>query len=381
MIRSVPTALTSALIALLVLAAAASASVQVGSSGWQWGNPLPQGNTINAISFAGTTGYAAGDFGSILATSDGGSTWSGLSSGTFTNLGIVQAIDGDSLFAGGGCVGRRSDDGGKTFKRVAFTPVESSCRQRLAAAWFVDPQIGYLVLADGTVLRTDNNGDTFAQKIAVPGTAATGGRGSVTDVRFLDASNGVATGPSAPSVGGFGTRAGRLDRAGGADRSGRSGQHLPHGRRRELLDRRQGRHARGPRAALPGREERFRGRRQRDVPGHRRRRPDVDQQAARRGRLAQAEPALDLLRLGAALRDVHGRQPDRAHDRRRRDGVGRDRGSRTRSARSASHRRRASRRSAAAARRRSPTTPAQPSSPSAGACPAATSRWSRGRRT
>ena len=58
-----------------------------------------------ASSFAGTTGYAAGDFGTMLATDDGGATWTGLSSGTFANLDEVQAIDGDSLFAGGGCVG------------------------------------------------------------------------------------------------------------------------------------------------------------------------------------------------------------------------------------------------------------------------------------
>ena len=120
--RPVLTALTGVLLALSLYAASAGASVQVGSSGWLWGNPLPQGNSINAISFAGTTGYAVGEFGTILATSDAGSTWTGLSSGTFTNLDEVQAIDGDSLYAGGGCVGRRSDDGGKTFKRVAFTP-------------------------------------------------------------------------------------------------------------------------------------------------------------------------------------------------------------------------------------------------------------------
>ena len=57
---------------------------------------------------------------------DGGSTWSGLLSGTYTDLTEVQAIDANAVFAGGGCVARRSDDGGATFRRVAFTPVESS---------------------------------------------------------------------------------------------------------------------------------------------------------------------------------------------------------------------------------------------------------------
>src|SRR6476659_8189286 len=104
-------AVTATAIAASAIPAAASASVQVGSSGWQWGNPLPQGNTLRSISFAGLDGYAAGDFGTLLRTTDGGTTWSGLLSGTFTNLTEVQAIDAQSVFAAGGCVARRSDDG------------------------------------------------------------------------------------------------------------------------------------------------------------------------------------------------------------------------------------------------------------------------------
>src|SRR3954452_20387645 len=119
--------------ALALLPAVAPAAVQVGSSGWLWGNPLPQGNTIRAMSFAGTQGYASGDFGTLLRTTDAGATWTGLLSGTFTNLTEVQAIDADSLFAGGGCVARRSDDGGATFKRLAFPPGESGCRGRPGA--------------------------------------------------------------------------------------------------------------------------------------------------------------------------------------------------------------------------------------------------------
>lgn len=177
---------------LTALPGVASASVQVGSSGWQWGNPLPQGNTLRAMSFAGTTGYAAGDFGTLLRTSDGGGTWTGLLSGTFTNLTEVQAIDGDSLFAAGGCVARRSDDAGATSRRVAFTPVETGCREQFAAGWFVSPVTGFLALTDGTVLRTDNNGDTFAQKNPLPGTRASGGQAKPVDLRFTSDQVGVA---------------------------------------------------------------------------------------------------------------------------------------------------------------------------------------------
>jgi photosystem II stability/assembly factor-like uncharacterized protein len=184
-------ALACAAALLAAVPALAPASVQVGSSGWQWGNPLPQGNTLRSMSFAGANGYAAGDFGTLLRTSDGGATWSGLLSGTFTNLTEVQAIDTDAVFAAGGCVARRSDDGGATFTRVAFTPVESSCREQFAAGWFVSRQTGFLALTDGTVLRTDNNGDTFAQKIPLPGTRAPGGPPLAVDLRFLTDQIGV----------------------------------------------------------------------------------------------------------------------------------------------------------------------------------------------
>ena len=52
----------------LAIAQAASAQVSVGHSGWNWGNPLPQGNAINAIAFTKDKrhGWAIGADGAIL---------------------------------------------------------------------------------------------------------------------------------------------------------------------------------------------------------------------------------------------------------------------------------------------------------------------------
>ena len=51
-------------VAAAMLAAAvpagASANVQVGSSGWEWGNPLPRATRCGALSFSSDRGYAAG---------------------------------------------------------------------------------------------------------------------------------------------------------------------------------------------------------------------------------------------------------------------------------------------------------------------------------
>ncbi|MDQ1702743.1 MAG: hypothetical protein QOF57_1995, partial [Frankiaceae bacterium] len=185
-------ALTCAAAIIAAAPAGASANVQVGSSGWEWGNPLPQGNTIRALSFSSNRGYAAGDFGTLLRTEDGGATWTGLPAGTYTNLTEVQAVDADTVVAGGGCVARRSDDGGTTFSRVPFTPVESSCKEPLAALFFTSKRNGYVVLADGTVLQTADGGQSYAQKSAIPGTRSPGGNATPTDIAFTADATGFA---------------------------------------------------------------------------------------------------------------------------------------------------------------------------------------------
>src|SRR4051812_13860401 len=112
----------AALIAAAVVAWPAAASVTTPKSGWSWGDPLPQGSAIRALTFTSSRGYAAGDFGAVLRTDDGGATWAGLRTGVTADLSDLALITPDSLVVGGGCVLRRSDDGGRTFPRRAFTP-------------------------------------------------------------------------------------------------------------------------------------------------------------------------------------------------------------------------------------------------------------------
>lgn len=46
------------------------------SQDWQWLNPLPTGNKLNCVRFIDdNTGFAVGDCGTILKTTDGGETW------------------------------------------------------------------------------------------------------------------------------------------------------------------------------------------------------------------------------------------------------------------------------------------------------------------
>jgi photosystem II stability/assembly factor-like uncharacterized protein len=182
-------------LSVAALPGGAPANVQVGSSGWLWGNPLPQGNTLRAMAFSGPAGYAVGDFGTLLQTPDGGATWSGLPAGTFSNLTELQVLDANTLFAGGGCVARRSIDGGKTFSRIAFTNVESDCPadSTLAALSFLNQNLGYIFESSGQVFQTNDGGTRFGAKIAVPGTRTVGGGALPTDAAFLSETTGFVS--------------------------------------------------------------------------------------------------------------------------------------------------------------------------------------------
>src|SRR4051812_2595812 len=183
-----------------------SASVNVAQSGWSWGNPTPQGNSLNSIDFVQARGYAAGEAGTVLRTDDGGSTWTGLATGTPADLYRLQVLDPDTLVILGanGCVLRRSDDAGKTFHKI-FIVAEQNCPAPVQAFTFVDRQTGYLLLRDGSVLRTSDAGQTFARQTAIPGTAASNNSNNSTgaDIAFTSADTGIvfvhATNPG-PSI-------------------------------------------------------------------------------------------------------------------------------------------------------------------------------------
>ena len=200
--RSRASMVAAALAAAAFTAAPASpapAAVSVGQSGWSWGSPLPQGNTLRSIELIGGRGYASGAFGTVLKTEDGGATWAGLTTGVTADLDRLQVLAPDSFVVGGGCVLRRTDDGGRSFKRLPFSASEAACPAALASFSFPSAQTGYLALADGTVTRTDDGGDTFSGRTAVPGTRASGGGSTPTDVAFTGPETGVAVtgGPQA----------------------------------------------------------------------------------------------------------------------------------------------------------------------------------------
>jgi photosystem II stability/assembly factor-like uncharacterized protein len=190
--RSVSALLLAVCVFVLAASSAAAAPVSTGHSGWFWGNPQPQGNTLSGLDFAGSRGYAAGTFGTLLRTDDAGATWSGVNTGLTDPLTGVQVIDASTVVVGGACALRRSDDAGASFSRLPWTAADEDCPSAIAAFNFPTGDVGYLLTHDGSVFRTTDGGQTFSRQTSVPGTNSAGGSREPTDIFFTSDTTGVA---------------------------------------------------------------------------------------------------------------------------------------------------------------------------------------------
>lgn len=121
--------------------------------GWCWQRPLPQGNAINdAVFLDDVRGWAVGDSGTILATTDGGVTWKAQVSGTQSSLYQVRFADAQVGWVAGS-YGQvlRTVDGGATWQ--SFSIGRSSSIQSVGStsaneAW-VTTYSGYFATKDG----------------------------------------------------------------------------------------------------------------------------------------------------------------------------------------------------------------------------------------
>jgi len=188
-------ALALALATLAALPAGALAFISTGDGGWFWQNPLPQGNDLTSVTFTDSShGWAVGEAGTILATSDGGATWNGQSSGTNARLWAVAFTDPSHGWAvGGDGIILATTDGGTT-----WTKQSSGTNEDLYSVTFTDSSHGWAVgesydWSTGTpssvILATTDGGATWTQQHS----AANAHLSSVT---FTDASHGWVVGYS-----------------------------------------------------------------------------------------------------------------------------------------------------------------------------------------
>src|SRR5262245_5317832 len=129
-----------------------SNQIPAGSSGrqWVWQNPLPQGNTLQDISFVDTNnGCAVGARGTILKTTDGGHNWEILAGATEDDLYGVSFIDSNTGTVVGnfGVILRTTDAGNHwAIQREGISDV-------LYGVSFTDASNGTAVGSDGLILR------------------------------------------------------------------------------------------------------------------------------------------------------------------------------------------------------------------------------------
>jgi len=156
---------------------------------WQWLNPKPQGNTIYALDFVNnSTGYAGGDFGTIMKTTDNGDTWTKLNTGFSDRLLSIDFIDGNTGFAGGDDqLLKKTTDGGQTWTDVSLP---SAPDFYIFDIDFVNSQTGYVLgffVMESLIWKTTDGGLSWT-------TQTTDGANYLNNLYFLDENNGFASG-------------------------------------------------------------------------------------------------------------------------------------------------------------------------------------------
>jgi photosystem II stability/assembly factor-like uncharacterized protein/putative cell wall-binding protein len=150
---------------LVVLAVSTPPPVAVAASEtgvWSQQNPKPPGNPLHSVAFVDArNGWAVGDGGTILHTSDGGATWNPQASGTDSDLNAVAFTDTDNGWAVGSLTILHTGDGGATWSAQALPNSDSFA---LNAVAFTDANHGWAVGDEGAFLRTTDGGSTWTQQ-------------------------------------------------------------------------------------------------------------------------------------------------------------------------------------------------------------------------
>jgi len=103
-------------------------------------------------------GWACGNFGAILHTTDGGVSWNVLPNEHLLALYTMYIRDGKGWAVGDKGTYLTSQDGGLTWKNE---PETIKTKQWFRDVIFTSPEIGWIVGASGTIIRTADGGKTW----------------------------------------------------------------------------------------------------------------------------------------------------------------------------------------------------------------------------
>lgn len=156
------------------------------TSQWHWENPLPQGNNLRGASFVDAdTGTVVGEYGTIIRTTNGGSSWTGQASGTTQTLWAVSFVDATigTAVDEAGTVVTTTDGGTHWLAQTSGTTVQ------LRGISLSDANNGTAVGEGGTILHTTDGGNTWSPE-------ASGTANTLFGVSFVDETTGTAVGGS-----------------------------------------------------------------------------------------------------------------------------------------------------------------------------------------
>ena len=155
---------------------------QISYSQWEWQNPYPQGNHLNDLFFIDENiGWAAGEFGIIMKTYDGGNTWELIPPPIDWHFYSIYFTDSLTGYI---CTFRqvmKSVDGGYTW----FTSCLSGSSS-FTDVYFQSPDSGWALSSDRLVIRTTDAGNSWETCLQVTGT-------QLRDIFFVDSQKGWLT--------------------------------------------------------------------------------------------------------------------------------------------------------------------------------------------
>jgi len=160
--------------------------VNIANAQWIVVDPVPQSNTLNSVVLVSPSiGWAVGDNGTILKTTDGGATWTTQTSsftGDLESLFFINESKGAIVGADGILI---TADGGTTWE----VPTSTDSAVFMRAVYFSNANNGIAVGRFGQIHRTIDGGANWLRIGTLPFPTL-----GFEDMAFADANNGIIVG-------------------------------------------------------------------------------------------------------------------------------------------------------------------------------------------
>jgi len=153
-------------------------------SKWYWTQPYPAGNKLNSIHFINeNTGFASGEFGTIIKTIDGGNKWSISQTNTYCDVNSIFFLNETDGYAAGnsGTIMKTTDCGNNWINVSFYTKVNFYDIQ------FCNKLTGYASGLNGFIIKSTDAGNSWYS-------LHTGVSSALFCIGFLNDSAGVAGG-------------------------------------------------------------------------------------------------------------------------------------------------------------------------------------------